>query len=150
MGEIRFYDPGGPVGWLSNFSLHELQIDDEVWPSVEHYYQAQKFSDRQIRNRIRLAITPSAAKEIGQRFKTIRLPDWGDKKEAVMMTALRVKFAQHAALARLLVETKDVALIEDSIDDYFWGVGKLGNGRNRLGELLMRVRAELRSGVATS
>ena len=43
--EIRFYHPDNPHGWLSNFSPHGFHLDGHDWPTVEHYFQAQKFED---------------------------------------------------------------------------------------------------------
>lgn len=42
-GAIRFYHSDQPWGELSNFSRHAVFISDRVWPTVEHFYQAQKF-----------------------------------------------------------------------------------------------------------
>ena len=36
-------------------------------------------------------------------------------------------------------------LIEAAPADYFWGVGRTGTGKNRLGVLLMELRAALRA-----
>jgi ribA/ribD-fused uncharacterized protein len=65
-------------------------------------------------------------------------------KEAVMMTALRAKFTQHAKLKRLLLSTGDKILIEHTTNDSYWGDGGDGSGKNRLGHLLMELRAELK------
>ena len=40
-----------------------------------------------------------------------------------------------------LLETDNAILIEDSKTDSFWGIGKLGRGKNMLGKLLIKVRA---------
>jgi len=47
----------------------------------------------------------------------------------------KVKFA--------LLDTKTAILKEAAPRDYHWGIGKTGNGKNRLGVLLMKVREEL-------
>lgn len=43
---------------------------------------------------------------------------------------------------------EDSLLVEDSPNDYFWGRGISGEGKNMLGRLLMQVREELKQGVA--
>jgi len=63
-----------------------------------------------------------------------------------MLKALRAKFAQHADLSRMLLKTGDQGLIEHTPNDRYWADGGDGSGRNRLGELLMQVRDELRKG----
>ena len=59
-----------------------------------------------------------------------------------LLAALRKKFAA-AKLRELLLATADRPLVEASPFDYYWGCGRSGTGKNRLGELLMQTRAEL-------
>ncbi len=40
--------------------------------------------------------------------------------------------------------TGDEPLLEDSPEDFLWGTGRDGSGQNRLGVLLMELRAQLR------
>ena len=40
--------------------------------------------------------------------------------------------------------TGEEELAEAAPTDFYWGVGRDGTGQNRLGHLLMRIRAELR------
>jgi ribA/ribD-fused uncharacterized protein len=65
-------------------------------------------------------------------------------KVPVMQQALRAKFGQSALLTRELLATGDATLEEASPYDAFWGMGRSGNGENRLGRLLMELCAELR------
>jgi hypothetical protein len=62
-----------------------------------------------------------------------------------MLRAVRAKFAVNAAIRDVLLGTGDEEIVEDSNSDYYWGRGADGTGRNILGRILMRVRAELRS-----
>ena len=62
-----------------------------------------------------------------------------------MERAMRRKFELHAELRQLLLSTGDEELQEAAPTDYYWGVGRDGNGQNKLGLILMRVRAELRA-----
>lgn len=59
-----------------------------------------------------------------------------------MLHALRQKF-RRPELGALLVGTGTRQLVEASPHDDYWGCGRRGNGRNRLGPLLMTLRAEL-------
>jgi len=61
-----------------------------------------------------------------------------------MKTALRAKFTQHEDLKKILLDTGDRELIEDSPVDYQWGCGKDGTGQNLLGKALVEIRQELR------
>jgi ribA/ribD-fused uncharacterized protein len=55
------------------------------------------------------------------------------------------KFQTHPDLAELLLSTGDEPIVENAPGDYYWGCGKDGSGRNRLGQILMDVRAKLRA-----
>ena len=141
---IYFYSKTMPFWGLSNFSPPGIEIDGFYWPTIEHFYQAKKFSDPAFRERIRLAATPKEARALGQtRSMTIRR-DWDSVREEVMLAALRVKFQVPSARERLL-STGERPLVESSPFDYFWGCGQDGSGRNRLGQLLMLVRGELKN-----
>ena len=60
-----------------------------------------------------------------------------------MREALWAKFTQHPKLKSLLLSTGDTELIEHTKNDSYWGDGADGTGKNRLGQLLMEVRAQL-------
>jgi len=72
--------------------------------------------------------------------------DWDAVKDDVMRVALRAKFTQHPALRALLLGTGDAVLVEHTRNDTYWADGGDGSGRNRLGELLVELRAALREG----
>jgi ribA/ribD-fused uncharacterized protein len=61
-----------------------------------------------------------------------------------MLEGLRAKFRQHPDLCERLLNSGDRILIEHTANDAYWGDAGDGTGANRLGELLMQVRSELR------
>ena len=140
---IKFYRQGDAWGEFSNFSPHPFELEGETWPTSEHYFQAQKFHDPEVRERIRLAPGPGEAARLGRRLPGLRA-DWEEVKESVMLDALRAKFDQHPRLTRVLLSTGEAELIEHTKNDRYWADGGDGSGRNRLGVLLMQLRAELR------
>lgn len=139
---IRFFGKDSPYAALSNFAPHGFVEDSLRWPTVEHYFQAQKFDDAAYRERIRAAASPMQAKALGQSRAIPIRPDWDTVREDVMRRALRCKFAA-PELRALLLGTKRRELIEDSPYDRYWGAGRDGKGKNRLGHLLMELREEL-------
>jgi ribA/ribD-fused uncharacterized protein len=128
---------------LCNASDHPIELDDRRWPTVEHYFQAQKFLEFDLQEIIRRAATARRAVELGRNPCLPLRADWHDVREAVMYRALRAKFSQYPHLAERLFLTGDAQLINDAQDDAQWGAGPDRCGRNRLGILLMRLRAEL-------
>jgi ribA/ribD-fused uncharacterized protein len=71
--------------------------------------------------------------------------DWEGVKDQVMLQAVRTKFAQHDDLRATLLDTGDALLVEHTANDSYWGDGGDGSGKNRLGQILMQVREELRA-----
>ena len=63
--------------------------------------------------------------------------------EEYMYKACLAKFTQHKDLGQLLLGTGNAILQEDSKDDYYWGIGADGTGKNMLGKTLMRIRHEI-------
>ena len=167
---MRFYKSWDVNGALSNFSPHPIDAplvwvgrEDDTdaknmceWPTVEHFYQAQKFGGvddpaaLEAMEAIRAASSPEEAARIGRTLqrtnpRLIR-PDWDECKERVMRDALRAKLTRHAAPRNLLLGSRAAGqcVLEDSPTDAVWGVGRDGTGGNLLGRLLMELRdAEL-------
>jgi N-glycosidase YbiA len=145
MTTIYFYKVDRPYGYFSNFSLHAIELDNQHWPTVEHYYQAQKFVGSEMEyliTKIRLATTPELAASIGREPSHFPSEDWPQRKLAVMEKALRQKFSIHLDLRQLLLATGTATIIEDSPVDYFWGCGLDRSGFNHLGRILMQIRTE--------
>ncbi len=145
MTAIYFYDPDGEFGWLANYSYHPFSLDGRDWSTAEHYYQANKFDLDTDVERIQAATTPGEAKALSRAMAEHVRPDWPLVRESVMKRAIKAKFAQHPQLADLLLGTGQSELIEAARDDEYWGMGASGQGKNKMGKLLMCLRAELRS-----
>ena len=71
--------------------------------------------------------------------------DWEQVKDDVMREAALQKFSTHADIREILLATGDKVLVENSPIDYYWGCGKDGSGKNKLGQILMEVREILRN-----
>lgn len=143
---IHFYLPREDYGWLSNFSPHGIEVDGKWWPTVEHYFQAPKFTttDPEYAESIRSVRKPRDAKRLGNNRGRPLRRDWEHIKDAVMRLAVRRKFETHMVLRRKLLDTGDERLIERTTHDRYWGSGSDGRGSNKLGVILMEVRAALR------
>jgi ribA/ribD-fused uncharacterized protein len=143
-GTIYFYSTQGVFGFLSNFSRHPIVIGGHTWPTVEHYFQAQKFTGTEHVGAILRAASPTVAARMGRSRQRPLRPDWEEVKDEIMHEALLAKFTQHPELRRQLLETGDARIVEHTARDRYWADGGDGSGRNMLGRLLMRVRDELR------
>ncbi|GGR08561.1 NADAR family protein [Deinococcus ruber] len=144
MTPILFYATDQPYGEFSNFSRHPVEVEGLLWPTSEHYFQAQKFAGTPHAEEVRQQPTPMLAAQMGRRRDLPFRTDWDAVKDDVMRAALHAKFTQHAALRTLLLGTGDAELVEHTRNDAYWADGGDGSGRNRLGQLLMELRAYLR------
>lgn len=133
----------GPYQGFSNFTLSPFRLEARVWRTVEHYFQAHKFEDENLTERIRRLKRPHDAFRVGNDRRLKLRRDWEDVKVQVMYEALWAKFTQHPRLATLLRSTGRATLIEHSAHDGYWGNACGRRGRNMLGRLLMKVREEL-------
>lgn len=142
---INFYSTKDEYGCFSNFAAYPLRIEDKIWPTSEHYFQAQKFpGDPAHQEAIRAEKSPMIAARMGRdRSKKLRT-DWESVKDAIMLEAVRAKFEQHEELRAFLLATGDAKLVEHTENDSYWGDGGDGSGKNMLGQILMQVRSELR------
>jgi len=138
--DIFFWTRHDKYGFCSNFYRAPVLIDDEIWPTTEHYYQAQKTFNHQEQGVILHCKTPKEAKFAGYHVKLRH--DWELVKNQVMLKALRAKFKQHPNLREKLLATGDAQLHENSPWDKYWGYVE-GKGQDMLGKLLMQVRDEL-------
>ena len=141
---IRFYSTTEEYGCFSNFSAHPIRLTGKVWPTSEHYFQAQKFAGHPDEEEVRLAKSPMIAARMGRSLARPLRPDWEAVKLDVMREAVRAKFAQHPDLTAILLGTGDAELVEHTAKDSYWGDGGDGSGQNWLGRILMQVREELR------
>ncbi|CAG8538374.1 3971_t:CDS:2 [Paraglomus occultum] len=115
---INFYRQNGEYGIFSNFYGAPIEIDGELWPTSEHYFQAQKFPIRpELQQKIRNLSTPSEAAKAGRRRDYPLREDWESVKEDVMMRALIAKFTQHEDLKRQILDTGDAKLVEHTARD---------------------------------
>jgi ribA/ribD-fused uncharacterized protein len=179
-GKVEFYKAWDEWGALSNFSPHPIDMAPGMadmqssatsasshcskchWPSVEHFYQAQKFThaatcdnsevvrrSSTIVEAILHAASPEEAARIGRLHErldpSLMRADWSSAKMEVMLAALHEKFLRHSGPQQMLLSTAEdeLELIEASPSDYYWGQGKDATGQNLLGRLLMQVRREL-------
>lgn len=142
---IRFYNRDAPYYEFTNFYPAEVDLDGQVWPTTEHYFQAQKFIGTPFVEIIRNFPRPREA------FDFSRNPavscwcraDWEQVKINIMRKALLAKFSQHCHLRQKLLQTGTRKLIEHSPYDNFWGNGGDDRGLNHLGGLLMEIRDEI-------
>ena len=146
MEVVRFYKVDDKYGYFSNFSPHPIKMKGKVWPTSEHYFQAQKFVGTEHEEEIRRVKSPMIAARMGRDRKRPLRHDWESVKDEIMFEAVRAKFTQYEELRKILLATGDAEIVEHTRKDNYWGDRGDGSGRNMLGKTLMLVREELRKG----
>jgi len=173
---IKFFRESEAYGEFSNFwrLTEPLPFNGVMCATTEHAYQMQKFvydgcpiANAAYAHLIATANTPYSAKILaGQKcigrslwqrklFEKIEAhknkgaaidPDWDARRDDVMHDVLRRKFLLDKRAQSVLLSTGDALLLENSKYDAYWGAGPNGDGKNMLGQLLMRVRDEISAG----
>lgn len=146
MSVIEFNSKSATHTELSNFHWSPFLLEGKTWPTVEHYFQAQKFpADPVLQEKVRAAKTALGAKRLGRTKTAAFRTDWESIKDEVMYTGIKAKFQQNPVLATLLLETGSAWLIEKAPRDSYWGSGPNGCGKNKTGHIIMRIRQDLAS-----
>eukprot|EP00929_Paragymnodinium_shiwhaense_P107528 TRINITY_DN7366_c0_g1_i1.p1 TRINITY_DN7366_c0_g1~~TRINITY_DN7366_c0_g1_i1.p1 ORF type:complete len:408 (-),score=41.76 TRINITY_DN7366_c0_g1_i1:762-1985(-) len=134
----------GEFFFLSNFfpCRSSVQFESDLYPTSEHAYQAAKLEDATLREPFTVdgslaQASPLDAKRKGGKLKV--RGGWDSMKVKVMEEIVRSKFQRDVSLAAKLLATGAQKIVEGHTGDKFWG-GKA----NHLGNILMKVRSELR------
>ncbi|RZU49347.1 hypothetical protein EV385_1092 [Krasilnikovia cinnamomea] len=107
-----------PYGCFSNFSSHGFDLDGHWWPTSEHYFQAQKFVGTRHADLIRRTASPVRAAELGRGRALPLRRDWERVKDDVMRRAVAAKFAAHADIRAILLDTGNAEIVEDTGTDH--------------------------------
>ena len=131
----------GEYRWLSNYEVCDIVYKGELYTSTEAAYHSAKNDDEYIKSNIR----NMGPKESKTYSKTIPLrKDWDSVKKQVMYDVLLDKFTRHQYLREKLLSTGSKYLEEANWwGDTYWGVCE-GKGKNTLGDLLMKIRNEIK------
>ena len=150
---------------FSNFLKSPITIDGITYPTTETFFQCEKVNPKNLQGKglseeeieacrqkwqSMVGLYAGDAAKRGRDRDTRIAPDWDNPAnplcESAMYCALKAKFTQHADLRELLLSTEERRIVEDTAQsaDYKWGCGADGTGRNLLGEILMRVRKDIR------
>lgn len=129
--------------FLSNFWEAPVEYGGITYLNNEAAFQAQKC----VTNKEKLVfadLAPKSAKALGRRVQLRE--DWEEVKFGIMEDIVRAKFTQNPHLAELLLATGEKPLLEGNTwNDTCWGVSLTSyKGKNHLGQILIKVRSELR------
>lgn len=142
---------------LSNFSEHDVIYDGHLYPTVEHAFQALKYSctsrpelvgivREAFANKTAAEAKSSGGKGAMKKWKVeLDIRCWEQKKVAVMNDLIASKIERHPKIRQIIdtAKTHNMELVHFSRSDMYWGahVNQEGtaikDGKNMLGKLYM-------------
>src|SRR3989344_5105552 len=137
--------------YFSPYTAHAIEIDGVVYPTLEHAYQCQRYTDPKIIEEIRKAHSPVKAWEVSYKYKHLQIPEFKSEehKLKVMKMLMRLKVEQHEEIHQALLDSGDSKIIKHIVTyplgDGFWDDGVDGNGLNHIGKLWMEIREEIKT-----
>jgi len=155
---------------LSNFSDHDVSYDGNTYRTVEHAFQALKYSctnKPELVDTVRLKFadkTGVEAKSSGgkgamQIWKVaLDVACWENKKVGIMKDLIASKMERHPEIRQIIKVAKenDITLVHFSRSDMYWGAHVndtgtgLKNGQNMLGKLYMSHYDTINNSESTS
>jgi len=153
---IWFKKVADPYGWMGNMAPYPITYNGKVWRTSEALFQSLRYTDQAIIEQIHQQKSPMGAKLVAKSSVNIvhRVIDAMSPQDvANMEMCVLLKFQQHPDIAKLLKATAPNPIYEDAtnrnkVNDLFWGAHRNPqnpnhpiNGLNKMGEILMQVRA---------
>lgn len=138
----------GKEDFLSNFYPCPVTYNGWTFKTAEAAFQAQKEPTEEHLKKLSELETGNQAKAYGgKKAKKMKpRPDWDEVRFGIMEEIVRAKFTQNPELAQKLIETGNLELQErrNVFVDKTWGMNSKGEGQNKLGIILMKLREELK------
>jgi ribA/ribD-fused uncharacterized protein len=139
---------------LSNFSSFDVEYEGHIYPTVEHAYQALKYSCTQNKNLVSIirdefanktavqAKSSGSKKEMKKRGVTLDVKCWNEISLTIMKKLILSKLQRHPEIRKILDIARDqnIRLVHFSRMDMYWGAHTNGvevTGVNHLGEIYM-------------
>ena len=142
--------------FLSNFYPHRpnggtynnpvvVMYNGLQFNSVESAYMAAKTLDPELQKQIQ-KMSPFQSKAFSKLGGIPVRDDWEDVKISIMTDLVGQKFKNSPQLKKMLLGTGGCIIEEGNLhEDTFWGINlETGKGNNHLGQILMRLREEIR------
>lgn len=136
--------------YFSPYTAHAIEIDGVVFPTVEHAYQCQRYTDPEIIKEILSATSPVKAWETSTKYKHLQIPEFKDEnhKLKVMKWLMELKTQQHEEIKQALIDSGDLKIVKHIVTyppgDGFWDDGVDGTGLNHMGRMWMEIKDSLK------
>jgi ribA/ribD-fused uncharacterized protein len=136
---------------------NQFMEDGIPYQNAEQYMmlgKARVFGAWEILAKMKKTDNPRVIKQLGREIKNFSDEVWDKHKMDIVTRGNFLKFSQNPDLLEILIEHKDLTLVEASPQDPVWGIGlhwdddavldeKNWKGQNLLGQCIMRARDEI-------
>jgi len=128
---------------LSTCSAHPILLEDINWLTCEHYYSSSIVASATAKSNIISAAAGLQAYEIARPWYRRKIKNWKKMRATLMTRALYTKVQMYDEVREALLATEDNRIVETSMYDYFWGLGRDQRGENTLGKIWMDIRKKI-------
>lgn len=132
---------------LSNEYRCVFDVDGREYYSVHQYYAYQKamyFKDDELASEILIQKIPKKNYYQSLRVKGYNEGEWLKVCDGIMEKGIRKKLESRSDIMEVLKDTGDQLIQEASFSDCYWAVDKKRKvGKNKVGEILIKVRSEV-------
>ncbi len=124
---------------------HAILLEEQRWKSAEHYAHAMVAGTRELAERIRNAPTALAAYKLHKPWYRKKKRGWKSRRRFYMTRALYTQVQMYPRVREFLLNTGERLLVESSLYDHYWGIGRDLRGDNMTGRIWMDIRQKLRA-----
>lgn len=121
-----------------------IQLEDEEWKSAEHYVHAKLAGKPDLVEKTKQMATGLEAFKFNKPWYRSKCSGWKDLRRVMMTRAIYTLVQMYPEVAEYLLNTGDELLVETSMYDHYWGIGRDLRGENMVGKVWMDVRKKLR------
>ena len=134
-----------------NFQVRPFEFRGKIWQSAEQCYQAQKFADENLQEKIRAVVKEEKEADMSHGCRCWKLgqrhpprPDWEQVKIDVMFEVNLAKYNSHQDLREELLQTGSEAIVGGHSTSWVHPVLGEQNWSKWNGIIQMRVREMIR------
>ena len=132
---------------LSSVSAHPIELEGHHWATAEHYFQLKTVASSLAKQRIRAAESGLKAYKIGKPWYRRKVANWKEVRRVLMTRALYTKVQMYPEVREALLAIEEEIIVETSLYDHYWGVGRDLRGENVMGEIWMDIRTRIRKAI---
>ena len=153
-GDYACFYPGPFSQWYKS-PIEDNGITFTCAEQILMYRKADMFGDNFVKEKILATSNPREHKHLGRQVRNFDNKAWLKVRHGIAVEINLLKFTQNPELKELLLGTGDLILVEASLHDTIWGIGRgldfpyladksQWRGENVLGYALTEVKNKIR------